>query len=302
MTRQELAVRESPDVLRSVAYRPDGGAMATIGSRMEMRDGGSGALVRTWPARGAAHRVAWSVDGRWLASAWEAGVDVHRAETGERIHSWASDASSYPRVAFDPSGERIAYAGRRGAVIVRRTRDGVVLRRLPGSRQEHYAFAFSPDGNELASAGLDGKIRIWDLEDGTQRLTLSRHVGPVYALAYLPDGTRLASGGADHTIRIWDPETGEMRLTLRGHYRYVFDLAFSPDGKTLASASGDTTVRLWSTRTERDRVREAAAIRKAQERWEARFRAGEGAVPAGLDALEIRAAKNALLRVRGEHR
>jgi WD40 repeat protein len=67
-------------------------------------------------------------------------------------------------VAFGPDGERLASADGDGAVRVRNSRTGEVIRER---KDAHPGFAccvaFHPHGDHLASVGGDGRVKVWEL-------------------------------------------------------------------------------------------------------------------------------------------
>lgn len=167
------------------------------------------------------HSLAWSPDGKILASAGSRAVDnspglidavcLWDPATGKQLRQWA----------------------------LRQSKDEPIHRRS-------FHVAFSPDGTLLAAADGDNTVVVWDTATGRMRARLSGHRGGVTALTFSPNGLMLASGGSDRTVRLWEMSTWKERRCYEGHLGSISKLAFSADGLTLASASGDTSVLLWS--------------------------------------------------------
>lgn len=65
------------------------------------------------------------------------------------------------------------------------------------------AIAFSPDGKTLASGFGNGAVILWNVGSGEELRTLGGHTGIVNTLAFSTDGRVLASGSEDHTVRLW---------------------------------------------------------------------------------------------------
>jgi WD40 repeat protein/serine/threonine protein kinase/tetratricopeptide (TPR) repeat protein len=210
--------------------------------------------------------VAYSADGKWLASASggdsEEGngtgdVRIWEAPTGKEIANLGGHKGELSAVAFSPDGRTLAVGSFDGTaklwdVESWRPRLTLTDRRIA-------ALAFSPDGRTLAAGGQAG-VTLWDTATG-QKQTEWRHPGGdsggyVMSASFSPDGKILATAGTagTGTIRFWDAHTGQLRGSLKGHTSAVYSLDFCPDGGTLASASMDGTVRLWDVATAQERI------------------------------------------------
>jgi hypothetical protein len=167
------------------------------------------------------HSLAWSPDGKILASAGAMTVDnvpglvdtvcLWNPSTGKQIREWS----------------------------LRQRKDIPLGQRL-------FRIGFSPDGTLLAAADGDNTVVVWEVASGRLRARSSGDQGEITALAFSADGRMLASGGMGRTIRLRELATGKERRRFEGHLGAITKLAFSPDGLTLASASGDTSVLLWA--------------------------------------------------------
>ena len=194
---------------------------------------------------GPVHAVAFSPDGRQLASASDDGtVRLWNAPTGHPTGTLVGHTNWVRGVAFSPDGSRLASASDDGTVRLWDPATKELIIALRGHAGPVNGVAFSPDGSRLASASNDGTVRLWDPAAKQLIIAHRGHQDRVRGVAFSPDGRQLASGGNDHTVRLWDLASGQPTRALDGHNK-VFGLAFSPDGHVLVSVGEAYTVRLW---------------------------------------------------------
>ena len=199
--------------------------------------------------------IAFSRDGRWLASAsddlsissdksvrlWD--VESRNPKPVRILYRYSYGANG---VAFSPNGRQLFSSGTESMI---RAWDVATGREAAAPLEGHTGWvgplAISPDGLSMASGSGDSTVIVWNVISGKLERRLFGHIAPVHALAFSPDGQFLASGGGDHTIRLWDLKTSQQVSLLHGHGAPVKGLSFSPDGQLLVSQSEDGLVKVW---------------------------------------------------------
>ena len=251
----------------SVSYSPDPAILASGASLGTVQVWNlAKAKIHTYSGQGDfVESVAFSPDGRTLASATQGSVFLWDLATGEPT-ALSEHLELFPGLAFSPDGSTLAstaYAwdasidlwdvatGRRTATLTGASRDRVL--------------AFSPDGRTLAQGVYGGEVRLVDMAAGAavgslgpMRTIQSDHYVPmIESVAFSPDGTILAAGTDEDVIYLWDVESRARIRSLLGDVDRVSfgpdgfrtiavtSLLFSPDGRTLASGSSRGRVRLW---------------------------------------------------------
>jgi WD40 repeat protein len=221
-----------------------------------------GAVVRLGTARirqvGRPGGVAFSADGKRVATWGTGGVHVADAVTGETLEELARSVvaarfgpdgklASVPdagvtAAAYSPDGKLVAHGLRdgvnNGTVRVRDAATGKLLHELTGPKDEVRGLALSADGKKLARAGQKS-VGLWDIATGKEtRLLDATRDGSPFCAAFSPDGKTVVTGDYFGTpaIRMWDAATGKELFAVTdlpvGYFPRA--VAFAPDGKTFA--------------------------------------------------------------------
>jgi WD40 repeat protein len=202
--------------------------------------------------------VAFSKDGRWLASGSEDMTieiwDLHAFSPSARPIILNGNETEIRVMGFSPDSHWLAAGGDKNNAFLWNLAN---LTSPPFILSGHLAsiesLAFSPDAHWLATGSADETIHLWNLQNADpaqNSLVLTGHHGDISALAFDPSGQWLASGSLDTTARLWKmTDFGATSIVLEGHLRTVSTLAFSPDSHWLATGSYDDTARLWDIQT-----------------------------------------------------
>ncbi|HVF71377.1 MAG TPA: WD40 repeat domain-containing protein [Chthoniobacterales bacterium] len=205
--------------------------------------------------------LAWSADGKWLATTskdnqvriWNAGgpdpskgprtLAGHTGsvwspclvETGGQGWLVTPSGDGTARVWTFPKGEPVAFSKSPEVGVLRH---GSPVRRATMDSEARW----------IVTAGAAGHAMLWDRVTGEKLLTV-HHEKPVRDVSFKPGGTLFVTAAADNTAEVWDAAKKQGIVILKGHTAPVFSARFTPNGTGVVTVSWDRTARLWNYQT-----------------------------------------------------
>ncbi len=219
-------VREIPSGGAHFAmFSPDGERLALVGEgdpTAVVVDATTGDEVFTLQGHRLGLRdVAWSPDGRWIAtSSSDATARIWEATTGQLRFTLLGHGADVVGVDWSSDSSRLITGSFDGTARLWRVTDQgateVVSLSTHDTRSGVWGVAFSPGGDRVMAGNLtNSAVNVWDVSlagDG-EWAHLPAVPAFVGSAAFTPDGRRLVASSADGSVTVWDPETGKPLLT-----------------------------------------------------------------------------------------
>lgn len=237
----------------SAGFSPDGSVAAVSDGNMTyLLDTQTGREVNE-PLRGDLWGIAFSPNGRMLASNGNNGVIVWNLDGDQSIRQVLADRGEAVR--YTPDGNLLEAGLAPGgfpALALWDPKSHQFSNELHPSLVPN-AVAFSPDGRKLIAGDNDGTVTLWDVatQQSIGHLDFGRG-NLVSSVVFSPDGRTIAvgSGMKDIGINLWDGSSSKANgESLNAVVSGESSLAFSPDGKILAVGDNSGSIILWDVTT-----------------------------------------------------
>jgi len=172
---------------------------------------------------------------------FRAPLKLYDTNSHKLLNTLACPCMDTRAVAFSPTGELLAAAGRNGKLRIWNLKSGERVD-VVGHVRRVTSLVFASE-NTILSAGEDRTIHVWDAATGKKQHSLTHTSGKVLAMTML-DGNRFAAATSKNEIPLFHLQDQAPFALLQGHTGSVAALVARKD--QLVSGSFDTTVRVWS--------------------------------------------------------
>ena len=267
------------DRVTGISYSPDGRRLATSSrdGTVKLWDLDNGRELRTyrWHQQGEddagnvlkVPNVAFSPDGKTVASSGGKLIHVWDAATGETRHTLKGHAAAARGLAFSPDGKTLVTGGDDRKVIVWDLGTGLAKFTLPDQSNRVEAVAVSAGKGPtrtIATVNASGELLIYPLGDEARPQLLGLAVADgglgaagAFGVAFVGETGNVLTCGGDPRVRLTTgPEVGAAVAGVGtaarfygGHAGPVNCLAATPDGTRFVTGGSDRTARVWETAT-----------------------------------------------------
>ena len=225
----------------------DGRFVAAIdvnGEAAHVWDAGTGVLLADLPNDAPeVPSLAFSVDGRWLATSGGRNVRVFDAKDWSRARMLPG--LHVRSLAFDPTGSQLAIGTAGGDASIWDVPSGVRARHLREFGDAIDRVAFSHDGELVVTASRDGTEQVWRAHSGELQIQFNHQRNKILSVEFDATSTLLLAGGANGAVDVSDVTQGLAVAALEGPAGLMRDAHFDPSSRRVVGASWDGTAWLW---------------------------------------------------------
>ena len=241
----------------SVAWRPDGGQIATASLD------GRVLLWEPQPLRKSdeikfgpiVFAVDYSPDGKWLAAmVQDDGIHVLDARTKERVAHLTEKIPSQSTMTFSPRGDLLAVSGYLGGdsydihlwdTATWQNQSLANNTPLVGHKQQVSRINWSKSGDRLLSSSFDRSVKEWSVPQHKLLHSFDNHSAQVTAAQFARSDRQIVSVGWDYAFRRSDIASQREIYLGRGHSKRVEWCDLNAAGDLLATVGEDGVVRFW---------------------------------------------------------
>jgi WD40 repeat protein len=156
---------------------------------------------------GNATGVAWSSDGRFLATTSSDGTIHVWSPQGRFPQTLLSHAGQTVSPSFAPHSDLLLVAGADHTARIWNAATGQPVAVLADDPEALTSAAFSPNGRLVVTGDAGGLTQVWDWSRKQLLAALPMHSDFINAVSFSPDGKRILSASNDSTAKIYGCET-----------------------------------------------------------------------------------------------
>jgi WD40 repeat protein len=251
--------QQAPNLVNHLAFSPDCTNLAVAaGSAIQLFETQRGDKTQLLLDVQLINEVAWSPDGKWLASGLPTGViNLYETDTwkSSRLARQGLEVTS---MTWAPNSQILVTTGKDQRINLWDIPDGTNLsyieKRQAGDKD---VITISKNGKLLALGGRDGRIYIWDFETLQPIDQIVFHNGPVEYVAFseYQGKVLLVSGGFDHFLSVHEINLQQTINTEYANETYpIGALAILADGSVRSAGinSGSLVISTGSVDTPLD--------------------------------------------------
>ena len=224
---------------------------------------------------GAVQNIAFSRDGKWIASVQDSNAFIWDLAENKRIGAPLTHLERINSVQFKSDGSSILTGSADGTASIWDAGTGQQklmlppphLRAAPSEtrRRDIFTASFSPNEQLIVTASRANSAIVWRADNG-DRVAEFLHDHWVTHAEFSPDGKTVLTASIDRSARIWDVQTGEQVGAPLTHDSDINTAHFSRDGRLVITTSMDWTARVWDAANGRpvsDMMRHLGPVRVA---------------------------------------
>jgi len=197
------------------------------------------------------NRLAWSPDGRYLASpSYDKTIRVWDNEGGENVLILEGHTTNAIAVEWAPDGQS----------IISRSSNEVFVWNVKIKQPIHHLLlddpvediSLSPDGKYLAIGTVGGSLQLRDNQTWAIQKNFYGINSSILCLNWSHDGYFLVTAAKDDAIKLWEANSGRLVRSFEGHEKDVNNVLWLPNSNNfILSSSLDHTIRIWNISTGR---------------------------------------------------
>lgn len=216
--------------------------------------------------RGAVDQLAFSPDGRLLASLDDSAMNVWCVSSGSLLARLSTTSAAFRCFTFLPDSKRVLLGNRSGGIAMWNIDEASAPETFARCNGPVRYLVCAPDGRRAVAGGFDGALHAWDVHSKEPLWQIQpNHWASTSPAVFAADSRSVISGlsiagqGEISSVAliVWDAETGQQRKRLTGHSKPITTLAIS-GSCLLHSGSRDGTIRTWDLRSGKEVCRVSA--------------------------------------------